>query len=93
MAQILKENPGSKTTWDKVRDLTTRMGWKLYQRGQAWGLIVEDRKYRLKTLGIEVETDPRVLELANFAKARLRDFETRPQGGRSHADEEEDLIR
>ena len=77
IAQILKEEVGSKTTWAKVQVLARRMGWELYQRGKSWGLIVDSRKYRLSTLGVEMEIDPRLLELQNFANARLHQFAER----------------
>ena len=88
VAQILNQNVGPKTTWAKVQELAARMGWQLYQRGQSWGLIVEGRKHRLKSLGVEIEHDPRVLELQNFAKARLRQFEGRQHRGRERDDED-----
>ncbi len=81
VAKILQENVGSKTTWTKVNNLAKRWGWHLYQRGQAFGVVVDGRKYRLKSLGVEIEHDPRVLELQNFANARLRYFEGRHHKG------------
>ena len=84
ITKTLQQEVGSKPTWAKVRELANRMGWNLYQRGRAWGLIVEGRKYRLSTLGIDIKPDPRLQELQTFAHARLHQFQERGKdGGRS----------
>ena len=80
VAETIKQELGPKATWQQVQDLARSKGWKAYQRGQTYGLIVEGRKHRLKTLGLELIPDPRIAELQNFARARLNQFEDREQG-------------
>ena len=73
LAQNLREQFGSKMDFSALQVWATAQGHQLYQRGQQWGLIVEGRKYRLKTLGLEL--DPRAAKLKWISDSHLHQRE------------------
>ena len=51
IADILLKQLPALSSLENVKAHIEAQGWTLYQRGKTYGVVVEGKKYRLKTLG------------------------------------------